>query len=133
VTCYFDNDQLYQAIYQPVAADNDQQAAEAVLDGLSKKYGPGKDEEGYSDKSGKPLKIVTWNDGITKIEFRMRDPKPPARSDDRKPWAYPSSSLAVIYTDITADIRREQRQEEERTRLEEKKLRQKTKDIQSDL
>ena len=75
VTCYFENDRFYQAIYQPVAADNDQQAAEAVLSGLDKKYGPGKDEEGFTDKEGKPLKLVTWNDGISKIEFRMRDPK----------------------------------------------------------
>jgi|GEM_PF-5179281 len=133
VTCNFNHDQFYQAIYRPMAADNDAQAAEAVLDGLGRKYGPGKEEEGYLDKDGKALKIVTWNDGISKIEFRMRDPRPPEKTGDRKLWVYPSSTLAVIYTDIAASARQEQRQDGERKRSEEKKRRQKIQDIQSDL
>jgi hypothetical protein len=133
VTCYFENDRFYQAIYQPVAADNDQQAAEAVLAGLEKKYGPGKDEEGFTDKGGKPLKLITWNDGISKIEFRMRDPKAPEKTSDRKPPPYPSSTLAVIYTDIASNAKRTQRQEAERKRLEDLQHQQKINDIQGDL
>jgi hypothetical protein len=132
VTCLFYNDQFFQAIYKPVTADNDQQAAEAVLDGLNRKYGPGKDEEGFSDKDGKPLKIVTWNDGISKIELRMRDPKPPEKVVDQQSWVYPSSTLAVIYLDIAADAKRQQRQEAERQRQETIKRRQ-MKDLQNDL
>jgi hypothetical protein len=116
-----------------VAANDDQQAAEAVLAGLDKKFGPGKDEEGFTEKDGKPLKLVTWNDGISKIEFRMRDPKPPEKAGDRKLWVYPSSTLAVIYTDIASNAKRGQRQEAERKRLEELKHQQKINAIQDDL
>ncbi|MCX5794257.1 MAG: hypothetical protein NTY77_02020 [Elusimicrobia bacterium] len=133
VTCNFDHDQFYQAIYKPVAADDDQQSAEAVLDGLERKFGPGKNEAGYSDKDGKSLKIVTWNDGTSQIELRMRDPKRPEKGGEHDSWVYPSSSLVVIYKDIAATAKREQRQEEERKRLEEKKRRQKIQDVQNDL
>ncbi|MDD5628830.1 MAG: hypothetical protein PHU21_07190 [Elusimicrobia bacterium] len=133
VTCNFDHDQFYQAIYKPVAADGDQVSAEAASNGLERKYGPGKAETGYSDKDGKALKIVTWNDGTSRIEFRMRDPKAPASASERESWVYPSSTVVVIYTDITATMRREQRQEEERKRLDEKRRRQKIQDIQQDL
>ena len=137
VTCLFDNDRFFQAIYQPVSADDDQPAAEAVLDGLSRKYGPGKDAEGFTDKDGKPLKITTWNDGVSKIEFRMRDPKTPEKTPektlDRKPVPYPSSTLAVLYTSIAINAKRAQRQEEEHRRQEELKRQQKINDIQGDL
>jgi hypothetical protein len=133
VTCLFYNEKFYQAIYKPVAADNDQVATEAVLDGLNHKYGPGKDEEGFSDKDGKPLKIVTWNDGFSKIEFRMRDPKPPEKASEKQSWVYPSSTLAVIYTDIAASARRELRLEEEKKRAEQKKHQQEAQEVQKDL
>ena len=136
VTCLFDHEKFYQAIYQPVAVDDDQQAAEAVMVGLERKYGPGKNEDGYTDKDGRPLKIVTWNDGISKIEFRMRDPKPPERTKDQAAWSYPSSTIAVIYTDIIHNAKLEQRQDAERQHSEaqkEKKNRKKVQDIQGDL
>jgi hypothetical protein len=135
VTCYFEHDQFYQAIYQPVASDGDQQAAEAVMAGLEKKYGPGKEEEGFTDKHDRPLKLITWNDGISKIELQMREPTPPAPAKvaGTKPWVYPSSSLAVIYTGISLNARREQRQQEERMRSEEEQSRKKVQKVQDDL
>jgi hypothetical protein len=133
LTCLFEGDKFYQAIYQPVPADDDPTAAEAVLSGLHKKYGPGKEEDGFTDKAGRPLRLMTWNDGISKIEFRMRAPRTPEKSLGLKPEPYPSSTVAVLYTSISISARRALRQDEERRRAEEQKRRQRINDIQGDL
>ena len=133
LTCLFEGERFYQAIYQPVPADDEPAAAEAVLSGLSQKYGPGKEEDSYTDKEGRPLRLVTWNDGVSKIEFRMRSPRPNEKSLEFKPEPYPSSTVAVLYTSIALSARRSLRQEDERRRAEELKRQQRIKDIQGDL
>ncbi|MBI5240170.1 MAG: hypothetical protein HY926_06835 [Elusimicrobia bacterium] len=133
LSCFFENDRFFQAIYQPVAVDGEPTAAEAVVSGLSKKYGPGKEEDGFTDKEGKPLRLVTWNDGITKIEFRMRAPRPSGKNPNLAAEPYPSSTVTVLYTSIAVSAKRALRQDEERRRAEEQKRQQRVNDIQGDL
>ena len=134
LVCRFDHEQFYRAEYHPIAADGEEVVSEAVLSGLQKKYGPGQQVEGFTDREGRPLRIFKWNDGVSEIELRMppETPKGQEKTDD-KSKIYASSTIMITYTGLEINAKREKLLQMDTKRQEEEKLKRKIQNIESNL
>ena len=73
LTCYFNENRLYNVVYKPLI--DDQIAVEAIVTELSKKYGEGNKQTDMVDGNTKlPLLYIEWDDGVTNIVLSMTDP-----------------------------------------------------------
>lgn len=131
LTCYFYNNHFYVAIYKPNYSDGDVKGAQAILLRLKKKYGSGKHLLGYVDNLiGINLILVTWDDGISNIKFRMWDPE---AATFKLGTNYPSSTLSVVYTCKKTQVEKEKREKYEKLSKEREENNMKTKNVEVDL
>jgi hypothetical protein len=130
LTCYFYENQLYCAQYKPIKHDGDDKGAQAVLIGLTKKYGQGKYLEGYADSIGMPLVLVEWNDGVTEIRLKMMDQKSLINMGMN---TYPSSTLEVRYTSLKFRTAKDRKEKEINLQQEKDERNRKLKNVENDL
>lgn len=129
VTLQFDRDKFYRALYKPLTEDGDAKTAETVLAGLDRKYGKGKRLDGYQDAEDRPLVMVEWTDGVSRILFRMPDLAADRWKGDQA--KFPKTQVVVTYSNIQLENAQAKRREEDR--LQKKQAEPKPAKLEDDL
>ncbi len=129
VTCYFYKNLFYRAEYSPSFKDGDEIAGEAVLHGLTDKYGQPRQIGGMVNAwTESPLIVYQWDDDSTEIRFQMWDPEPLKRAGG----LYPSSTIAVSYKSKFISIKKESELSELNDKVRKKSVQEKLKSLKND-
>jgi hypothetical protein len=128
---FFYNNKFYHAEFEPGLGDDDENSVDAIITGLANKYGKGQIVRNMVDGAlGLALRVVVWNDGITKITLRMHDPEQYAKQGYD---IYPSSTLKVLYESIKIKDDKKKEQEKKQNRDNEEQKQKTLKRVQDDL
>ena len=111
LTCWFYEGKFFQAVFKPGLGDGDKQGLLAIDQGLEEKYGSGQMQNGYVDGLlNIPLLVKDWNDGETRIRYKMWDPEQWVAAQNRRGMrlSIPSGTLEIRFTSLALENQKEQ-------------------------